>query len=332
MRLCMRDQRLSSVKMMQSTDRIFRARHPVACPWAWMPEYLARTSDDIKGEATWSGIGLDERVWHGRELCADMERGLTDHAWIIERYPVAWSEMRREGRTMTCAHDAWDVDLLLADRPMRWAWKGSASSWHLRVSPAFLAEVAEQVAGIDPSTVELRTVFRGRDDTLVRFAGMLHTEMTGRGVSSPLYVQTLAQGLAVHVLQRYGCRNARRVAAAARVGRLDSKRLMSALDYMRANLAETVYLDDLAEAVNMSPYHFCRTFRRTTGLAPHQYLIQLRVTKARDMLLRSDTPPKLAGVAQDCGFTDQAHFTRHFKRVVGLTPGQVIRQGRAAHA
>ena len=90
-------------------------------------------------------------------------------------------------------------------------------------------------------------------------------------------------------------------------------------EYIHANFNQNISLDDLAQVAHLSPYHFSRVFRKTVGLPPHTYLIQVRVERAK-LLLTQNQP--ISQVAHDVGFTDQSHLTRHFKRIVGVPPGQ----------
>lgn len=103
-------------------------------------------------------------------------------------------------------------------------------------------------------------------------------------------------------------------------GREDSV-VKAACEYLRANLAGQPSLDDLAAQARLSRFHFLRVFRRTTGLPPHQYLLNLRIEQAR-VLLRRGIPP--SQVAARVGFADQSHLNRHFKRYVGSTPGHYV--------
>ncbi|GHO57265.1 AraC family transcriptional regulator [Ktedonobacter robiniae] len=92
--------------------------------------------------------------------------------------------------------------------------------------------------------------------------------------------------------------------------------------YLEEHATENVSLDHLAGLVQLSPFHLLRVFRETVGLPPHSYLTQLRVTRAK-RLIASSMP--LAEVAGAVGFSDQSHLTRHFKALVGVTPGQYAR-------
>jgi AraC-like DNA-binding protein len=84
--------------------------------------------------------------------------------------------------------------------------------------------------------------------------------------------------------------------------------------------AEPLPLRALAEAARMSPFTLNRTFREQYGLPPHEYLNLVRVKRGQDLLRRGDRP--LSELALDLGFADQAHFTRLFKRHVGVPPGR----------
>lgn len=95
-----------------------------------------------------------------------------------------------------------------------------------------------------------------------------------------------------------------------------------AQDYIRAHFAEQVRLGDLAAAVGLSPYHFLRTFAQDTGLTPHAYQQQVRVSFGLQRL-RQGAPS--AEAANDAGYADQSHFTRALKRTFGVTPSLVQR-------
>jgi AraC family transcriptional regulator len=98
-----------------------------------------------------------------------------------------------------------------------------------------------------------------------------------------------------------------------------------AKDFVDANLDGDISVMLLARACGLSTKHFSRAFRQSTGLAPHQWLLQRRIDKAKQLLRGS---PALVDVALACGFADQSHFTRVFTRTVGLSPGQWRRAHR----
>jgi len=67
----------------------------------------------------------------------------------------------------------------------------------------------------------------------------------------------------------------------------------------------------------MSPYHFARRFKQTTGKSPHQYILGLRIEQAKQQLLRGAS---LSQITEQLGFADQSHLSRSFKRVTGISP------------
>jgi len=96
----------------------------------------------------------------------------------------------------------------------------------------------------------------------------------------------------------------------------------TAMEYLDAHFAENVTLSDLSQTARLSEFYLLRLFRTTVGLPPHLYLIQKRIDRAR-ALLSKDIP--IVQVSLETGFVDQSHFTRWFKKIVGITPGQYRR-------
>jgi AraC family transcriptional regulator len=85
----------------------------------------------------------------------------------------------------------------------------------------------------------------------------------------------------------------------------------------------------MAATAHLSAYHFARQFKAATGLPPHQYVIARRVDRAQQ-LLQPDGDLSLTEIAARAGFSDQCQFSHHFKRLVGVTPGQFRRSARIA--
>lgn len=92
-------------------------------------------------------------------------------------------------------------------------------------------------------------------------------------------------------------------------------------EYLGVHFAENVSLEKIAALAELSPFHFIRVFRRQIGLPPHAYLTQVRVKKAKILLALGEP---IAQVAIKTGFVDQSHLTKHFKRIVGVTPGKYV--------
>jgi AraC-like DNA-binding protein len=128
-----------------------------------------------------------------------------------------------------------------------------------------------------------------------------------------------AEGVLVEALgalvHRYGTRG-RRTSSAERPG-AGTARLLR--DYLEAEHARVVTLAELSALAGFSPSHVSRTFRAEVGVPPYTYLTLVRVRRARELI---DRGYPLSVVTHEAGFSDQSHFTRQFKRVVGVAPGQ----------
>lgn len=97
-----------------------------------------------------------------------------------------------------------------------------------------------------------------------------------------------------------------------------------AIELLRTRLDEAVTLDDLAAHAGLDKFHLCRAFRAQVGLPPHAYLTQLRIMRAKQLLVGGVKP---SDIARQVGLYDQSQLNRHFRRIVGTTPGQYARRG-----
>ncbi len=101
-------------------------------------------------------------------------------------------------------------------------------------------------------------------------------------------------------------------------GKLPPRHLRKVMDYIATNYARNIALKELADLVGLSPSYFSEAFKRSTGLPPHRWQMAKRVEEAKRMLKEKDMSPTEAAIA--AGFSDQAHFTRVFRRFEGTTP------------
>lgn len=90
------------------------------------------------------------------------------------------------------------------------------------------------------------------------------------------------------------------------------------LEHIETHLATPLRNKDLADVVDYSEFHFNVAFRNSLGASPHEFLIQRRIERARQLMLSTDMP--LCEIAAECGLADQAHLSRLFRRIVGETP------------
>lgn len=156
----------------------------------------------------------------------------------------------------------------------------------------------------------------GNNDPLIHQIGLaLYADLKLHRPGGRLYAEHMANALAVHLLRSYSSNNRQLIGC---LDPLSPNRLKPVFDYIHDSLSQDISLSTLSKIANMSQYHFSRTFKEMTGLTPHQYVIRLRVERAKQLLKQSKM--SINEVAQACGFTHQSHLHRHFKRLIGVTP------------
>lgn len=114
--------------------------------------------------------------------------------------------------------------------------------------------------------------------------------------------------------------------SAVRVSARDERRLSAVIRYIELNASEKLDLDQLSSMAGMSKYHFLRTFRRTVGLTPHQFVLGIRLRRAAACLLTTAAP--ISAIAFEAGFGDLSTFNARFRKQFGITPrGYRLREG-----
>lgn len=159
-----------------------------------------------------------------------------------------------------------------------------------------------------------------RDGTVLAIASVLKRVHAAGTDLSDIAASTLAHRLADHLSRHYGGEH--RGDARPR-GALDRASVDRVADYVEANLSGQLTLDQLAAVAALSPYHFARLFKRTTGLAPHQFVTSRRVDRASRLLVGSGA--SVDAIAAAVGMPNTSHFRRVFRRHTGLLPGQLRR-------
>jgi AraC family transcriptional regulator len=205
-----------------------------------------------------------------------------------------------------------------------------ANLLYLALDPVFVSRVAKGL-GFDADQIELIRQLRSTDPAIHHIAMALRAGVQTGAALDRMFGEALSLALAVHLLREYG-------AAVLRVkrqyGRLPRKKLVRAVEYIQDQLNADLTVSGIAQAVGMSPDHFTRLFKKSTGRTPYEYVVEARLRKARDLLITGKFT--ISEVAFHVGFADQSHLTRHFKRVFGLTPkswlSRIIRNFGAAES
>lgn len=222
------------------------------------------------------------------------------------------------GRSRLHTMRSGEANLLPSNFPFSVRSEGRGEFVVVSLEPKFLACAAHEIGA--QNRLELVPQLGLTDPLIHAIALALKTEVENGGSSGRMYGETLATTLGVHLARKYSgqtlrCREESRGLA--------KYQLRRAIEFIHDHLSEDISLHAIAGAVGMSPFHFSRLFKRSTGASPHQYLIQCRTERAKQMLLRSSE--SIADVALRLGFCDQSHMTTHFKRAFGVTPRAFVR-------
>jgi AraC family transcriptional regulator len=207
-----------------------------------------------------------------------------------------------------------DVTVKVAGQPVGWLFDKDVDLLTMRFAPIFLRHVAEE-NGLNPDAVELLSSLDQRDDAVKHIGLAMLAEMEAGGASGRVYGDALTTALATHLLRNHG--TSPQAVPDARGG-LPRSALRRVTDFVNDNLSMDLGLSEMAGVAYLSPYHFSRQFKRSTGLSPHQYVIQRRVERARELL--SGTDLSVGAVASAVGFAHQSHLARHVRRHLGVAP------------
>lgn len=205
--------------------------------------------------------------------------------------------------------------------------KESESVWDIRDNLAFvhlyctdehLREVGEKVWDRSPANFTLDEKTFSQDESITALYRQFLLGCDWQQNANQLTLSTASTLLLTHLVQHYS--NVQWQLPTI-TGGLAPVALRNVLEYIEAHLGEPLLLCDLATQVSLSEYHFARMFRQSMGVAPHQFVMQRRMARAKALLLSSNR--SLTDIALACGFNSASHFSNRFKAAKGITPSQL---------
>lgn len=244
-------------------------------------------------------------------------------AWTISG-EVEFQE--REGKRPWVSHRIKKGSFFLTSggAPYDCRWKAVASepfeTMAVFIELPLLQRALEEVFGADAAHARLRDISAFTDVALNSFMERLREELMRRH-ASPLFLQGIAQAIAIHLARNYA-----ETANESRSGSpsLPGYKLRQITDWMREHIAEEFNLDRLAAQAGLSKFYFNRLFKSAVGVSPSHYHINLRMDAAKRLL--RETKKSVVDVALDVGYANPSHFAQLFHRETGLAPSDYRRQ------
>ena len=193
-------------------------------------------------------------------------------------------------------------------------WQQKAELTLFYLHPHFFANMINEY--IESNFFKIDNCFKLINDPIFREIGSIFRNLCKLGFDSEkLYVENLANLLAVHILKNYLNYDFK---SSYNSSGLSIKNFNLIVEYIEANLSEKITLSDLAKVVNLGKYYFSRSFKKYTSMTPYDYVLQLRIKRAKKLLQFSDL--SICDVALECGFGSQSHLCKHFRNKLGITP------------
>ena len=231
---------------------------------------------------------------------------------------------RQNGKTHEGLVATNDAAITPAGMPSYWRTDAASEDMSLLLEESFIRRVATET-GVEPERVEVVPLFSAPEPQIERIGLSLLSEMETGGLGGELFTESLANVLALHLLRNHSSLGRGYKRRVGREGGLSKRALGQATDYINDNLARKLTLAEIAGAAHMSPHHFARSFKAATGLSPHQYVIHRRVERAKTLL--ADTDLTTAEVAAAVSFSNPSHLAHHVRRLLGVSPGALRREG-----
>jgi len=262
--------------------------------------------------AQWRGSPLDwiEDAPHAVQADLVIDRNVL----VMIDSGATQADFRHGGKAMSWEFTAGSIGFFPVGTEIKrshWRWSRSR-----RIVVALDAGFSVEALGPLPRQTE----FEFRDQALTSVVRAMVAEAATGSQQGPLFAESLSLGVAMRLH--------RRATAHQSNGRERGKLTEAQSDRVQAlvetGLRSNIALSTLAAAAGYSPAQFVRLFKNSFGVTPYQYVLRVRLKRARTMLLSTSLP--LTSVAMECGFSSQSHMTAAFMRSYGITPGEMRRQ------
>ncbi|AUT03025.1 AraC family transcriptional regulator [Nostoc sp. CENA543] len=274
------------------------------------PQLTSQTAD-------WSSVFLANYQHPGAEL---NEPAIPFHVLEVMDNRMQIPHERRLGEQFL-SHPICPGEVFLcpAQTPQWITWKKTLNFSLVVFDPMFIKQLANEVEIVQ--AVEFTPQWQIFDPIIQTITNALKADLAAGCPAGSLYGQHFGTALATHLLTKF---TAHQPKVSEYSDGLPHQKLKQVLDYIEANLTEKIKLEDLAKVSGVSVFYFARQFKQSMGIQPHQYVLRRRIEYAKHLLKSSDY--SVARVAAECGFANPSHLSRHFYKLVKMSPGDFRNQ------
>jgi AraC family transcriptional regulator len=215
--------------------------------------------------------------------------------------------------------------LVLTPREVGLQWENSGPPTILQVylRHSIYAEAVRELCGCDVCEAEIIPRFAFQDPLLEQLVLAIGARVRDRSLDDKLYVDAVAQLIAMHLVQNYA--SCSRTVRALKTMAIPSWKIRRLIEFIEEHLGGDLSLEAISAAVEISPLYLPRAFKSAVGQTPHQYVLDRRIERAKELLRSTDLP--IMNVALSAGFSSQGHLCNSFMRRVGISPAGYRRQG-----
>lgn len=247
---------------------------------------------------------------HEIERCAIAQPGI-----VLNLGKSYYVEQWLDGKFQKNHFQAGDFVLFPQDISHRTIWDRPIEFLIVGFPPTFIQSVALELSDRQLQPRAELVPHHKLSDSLVHHLGLTLKAELRSSYPSGLYIESMLNALGVHLLRHY---SEQPYSAQATIGGLSKLKLKQILEYIDEHLEKPISLAELAAIAQISPHYFASLFKQSVGVPPHQYLVQQRITKVKQLLRSTDLT--IAEIASCTGFSSQSHLTQTFCKYLAITP------------
>lgn len=206
---------------------------------------------------------------------------------------------------------------------LQWEDSGPPQLLQVYVRHSMYEAAVQELYGCNVSEAEIMPRFAFQDPLLEQLALAIVAKLQDGCVEDGLYIDAIGQMIAIHLARYHSTYSGS--ARTPKAMEIPSWRIRRLVEFIEEHLGGDLSLETISAEVGISPLYLPRTFKAAVGQSPHQYVLERRIERAKNLLRNTDLP--VMSIALSAGFSSQGHLSNWFMRRVGVTPSAYRRQG-----